>query len=48
MPVWNNNVHQHDTFSGHRAGVRPGEAELLIAREWAIVAGENDYTTDTL
>jgi len=29
------------------AGVRPGEAELLIAREWAIPAGENDYTTDT-
>ena len=29
------------------AGVRPGEAELLIAREWAILAGENDYTTDT-
>jgi NAD(P)H dehydrogenase (quinone) len=29
------------------AGVAPGEAELLIAREWAILAGENDYTTDT-
>jgi uncharacterized protein YbjT (DUF2867 family) len=29
------------------AGVRPGEAELLITREWAILAGENDYTTDT-
>jgi uncharacterized protein YbjT (DUF2867 family) len=29
------------------AGVPPGEAELLIAREWAILAGENDYTTDT-
>ena len=29
------------------AGVRAGEAELLIAREWAILAGENDYTTDT-
>ncbi len=29
------------------AGVHAGEAELLIAREWAILAGENDYTTDT-
>jgi uncharacterized protein YbjT (DUF2867 family) len=29
------------------AGVRSGEAELLIAREWAILAGENDYTVDT-
>ena len=29
------------------AGVRAGEAELLIAREWAILAGENDFTTDT-
>jgi NAD(P)H dehydrogenase (quinone) len=29
------------------AGVSAGEAELLIAREWAILAGENDYTTDT-
>jgi uncharacterized protein YbjT (DUF2867 family) len=29
------------------AGVPPGEAELLIAREWAILAGENDYTVDT-
>jgi NAD(P)H dehydrogenase (quinone) len=29
------------------AGVAAGEAELLIAREWAILAGENDYTTDT-
>ena len=29
------------------AGVMAGEAELLIAREWAILAGENDYTTDT-
>jgi len=28
------------------AGVPPGEVELLIAREWAILAGENDYTTD--
>ncbi len=30
-----------------RAGVPAGTAELLIAREWAILAGENDYTTDT-
>jgi len=29
------------------SGVPPGEVELLIAREWAILAGENDYTTDT-
>jgi NAD(P)H dehydrogenase (quinone) len=29
------------------AGVSAGTAELLIAREWAILAGENDYTTDT-
>jgi NAD(P)H dehydrogenase (quinone) len=29
------------------AGVPPGEAELLITREWAIRAGENDRTTDT-
>jgi uncharacterized protein YbjT (DUF2867 family) len=29
------------------AGVAAGEAELLITREWAILAGENDYTTDT-
>ena len=28
------------------AGVTAGSAELLIAREWAILAGENDYTTD--
>jgi hypothetical protein len=27
------------------AGIPAGEAELLIAREWAILAGENDYTT---
>jgi hypothetical protein len=27
--------------------VPPGTAELLIAREWAILAGENDRTTDT-
>ena len=27
------------------AGVPAGTAELLIAREWAILAGENDHTT---
>jgi hypothetical protein len=35
-----------------RGARRPGRlsvrgAELLIAREWAILAGENDYTTGT-
>ena len=34
-----------DRLSG--AGVSVGAAQLLIAREWAILAGENDYTTDT-
>ena len=29
------------------AGVGAGTAQLLIAREWAILAGENDYTTPT-
>jgi uncharacterized protein YbjT (DUF2867 family) len=29
------------------AGISAGEAELLITREWAILVGENDYTTDT-
>jgi NAD(P)H dehydrogenase (quinone) len=29
------------------AGVPAGEAELFITREWAILAGENDYTTGT-
>ena len=29
------------------AGIPAGRAELLITREWAILAGENDYTTDT-
>jgi NAD(P)H dehydrogenase (quinone) len=29
------------------AGVPTGAAELLIAHEWSILAGENDYTTDT-
>ena len=28
-------------------GVPAGTAELLIAREWSILAGENDCTTDT-
>jgi hypothetical protein len=27
------------------AGIPAGTAELLIMREWAILAGENDYTT---
>jgi NAD(P)H dehydrogenase (quinone) len=30
------------------AGVAPGQAELLIAREWAIQAGENDRLTGTV
>jgi len=36
-------------FLGHLtgAGIPAGEAELLIPREWAILAGENDYTTST-
>jgi uncharacterized protein YbjT (DUF2867 family) len=29
------------------AGIPAGTAELLITREWSILAGENDYTTDT-
>src|SRR5262249_55753800 len=29
------------------AGVPAGTAQLLITREWAILAGENDYTTGT-
>jgi hypothetical protein len=29
------------------AGVPAGTAELLITREWAILVGENDYTTRT-
>ena len=29
------------------AGVPAGTAELLITREWAILVGENDYTTGT-
>jgi NAD(P)H dehydrogenase (quinone) len=30
------------------AGVPPGQAELLIAREWAIQAGENEHLTSTV
>ncbi len=30
-----------------RAGVAPGQAELLVTREWAIMAGENERTTRT-
>ena len=30
-----------------RAGIPAETAELLITREWAILAGENDYTTGT-
>jgi len=30
-----------------RAGAPAGTAQLLIAREWATLAGENDHTTDT-
>jgi NAD(P)H dehydrogenase (quinone) len=30
------------------AGLPPGQAELLIAREWAILAGENERTTTTV
>ena len=29
------------------AGVPAGTAELLITREWAILSGENNYTTGT-
>jgi NAD(P)H dehydrogenase (quinone) len=31
-----------------RAGVPPGQAELLVTREWAILAGENERTTSTV
>lgn len=31
-----------------QAGVAPGTAELLITREWAIVAGENERITSTV
>jgi NAD(P)H dehydrogenase (quinone) len=31
-----------------RAGVPPGQAELLVTREWAIMAGENERVTSTV
>ena len=31
-----------------RAGVAAGQAELLVAREWAIMAGENERVTGTV
>ena len=31
-----------------QAGVKPGMAELLITREWAIMAGENERITSTV
>ena len=31
-----------------KAGVTPGEAELLVTREWSIIAGEKDRTTSTV
>jgi NAD(P)H dehydrogenase (quinone) len=31
-----------------RAGMAAGTAELLITREWALLAGENDWTTRTV
>jgi uncharacterized protein YbjT (DUF2867 family) len=31
-----------------KAGITPGMAELLITREWAIMAGENERTTTTV
>jgi NAD(P)H dehydrogenase (quinone) len=31
-----------------KAGVTPGMTELLITREWAIMAGENERTTTTV
>jgi NAD(P)H dehydrogenase (quinone) len=31
-----------------KAGIAPGQAELLITREWAILAGENERVTDTM
>ena len=36
-------------YLGHLTGtgIPAGTAELLITREWAILAGENDYTTGT-
>jgi NAD(P)H dehydrogenase (quinone) len=31
-----------------QAGASPGQAELLVTREWAIMAGENERTTGTV
>jgi NAD(P)H dehydrogenase (quinone) len=31
-----------------KAGVSPGQAELLVTREWAIIAGENERVTSTV
>jgi uncharacterized protein YbjT (DUF2867 family) len=31
-----------------QAGVTPGQAELLVTREWAIMAGESERTTGTV
>jgi NAD(P)H dehydrogenase (quinone) len=31
-----------------RSGVAPGQAELLVTREWAIMAGENERVTSTV
>jgi hypothetical protein len=30
------------------AGVPPDKAELLVTREWAILSGENERTTETI
>jgi len=40
-------VRQPFTFVVRRVSPTAGTGELLIAREWSILAGENDYTTDT-
>jgi uncharacterized protein YbjT (DUF2867 family) len=31
-----------------RSGAAPGQAELLVTREWAIIAGENERVTSTV
>ena len=31
-----------------KAGLAPGQAEQLVTREWAIMAGENERTTTTV
>jgi hypothetical protein len=31
-----------------KAGIAPGQAELLITREWAIMAGENEPVTSAV